>query len=308
MPSMPRTGSVRQRRRRDWSGRRTVITLAIAIVAAGVLFFVLWPRSAPTAITTLTTPDFHSLAFHPTDPDVVFFGHHNGIMRSADGGRTWTDVVAQRGFDAMSLATHGAVQKRLYLAGHLILQRSDDGGATWRAIGHDLPSGDIHAMAVSRRDPDRLYAFVVGQGLFRSNDGGNRWIPLSQDVPPDVMSLAVAGSGTETLYAGSMRNGLLVSRDGGKTWEAVPGLRDQVLSLAADPSRDSTVYAGRADGLFKTTDGRSWTRLTYPRRTVVAVTVSPSRPQVVLAVGVDGARGLVYRSEDGGASWWSGKR
>lgn len=32
--------------------------------------------------------DFHALAFGPTEPDVVFFGHHNGVMRSQDGGRT----------------------------------------------------------------------------------------------------------------------------------------------------------------------------------------------------------------------------
>ena len=48
----------------------------------------------------------------------MFFGHHNGVMRSDDGGRTWKPLVDRRGFDAMQLATAGqANARRLYLAG-----------------------------------------------------------------------------------------------------------------------------------------------------------------------------------------------
>src|SRR3989304_6530363 len=52
----------------------------------------------------LRTADFHALAFSPNNPDVAFFGHHNGVMRSEDGGQTWSALVEQRNFDAMGLA------------------------------------------------------------------------------------------------------------------------------------------------------------------------------------------------------------
>src|SRR5438094_10148380 len=74
-------------------------------------------RERGGALATLTTGDFHALAFSPTDPDVIFFGHHNGILRSADGGRTWRPLVERRNFDAMGLAVSRANPRQVYLAG-----------------------------------------------------------------------------------------------------------------------------------------------------------------------------------------------
>ena len=52
----------------------------LLLVIFGLIFFTRASRSRPNAIGVLQTSDFHSLAFSPTDPNVVFFGHHNGIM------------------------------------------------------------------------------------------------------------------------------------------------------------------------------------------------------------------------------------
>src|SRR5262245_41847119 len=101
------------------------------------------------AITTLRTADFHSLAFSPDNPNIVFFGHHNGLKRSEDGGLTWSALVDRSNFDAMSLAMSRANGRQLYLAGHDIFQVSMDGGATWQAVAHNLPGTDIHGFAMS---------------------------------------------------------------------------------------------------------------------------------------------------------------
>jgi len=257
------------------------------------------------AIATLRTGDFHALAFSPSDPNVVFFGHHNGMMRSDDGGRTWSTLVDRPNFDAMGLAVSRTNGRQIYLAGHDIFQVSTDGGATWQPVTHNLPGTDIHGFAMSPDDPNRLYALVAGQGAFQSTDGGRTWQPLGS-LPNDVMALAAAGGNPETIYAGSMSAGVLRSADGGRSWtQATAGMGARgVYALAVNSSTQQTVYAGVDGGLYKSTDGgASWSKLPFPGDNAVALTVSSSQPNVVLAISVKGQQGLVYRSEDGGQSW-----
>ena len=264
------------------------------------------------AIATLQTLDQHALLFSPTDANVVFFGHHNGVMRSDDGGRTWRPLVDRRGFDAMQLASAGPGNpRRIYLAGHDVFQASDDGGATWRPVEHNLPGTDIHQFALNPNDASRLTAVVVGFGAFRSGDGGRTWTRLASQPPDDVTALASAGGSPETLYVGTARSGVLRSSDEGQSWTSVSGAASSdatfrsVLALAVDPSDRRVLYAGTENGLAKSTDGGSnWIALPYPGDNALAVAVNPTQPNVVLAVAsTPRHQGLVYRSDDAGQSW-----
>lgn len=106
----PRPGATRPRGR-PTSGTPTrglpkpllIAGLILAIVAIiGVGLSLRGGGQTGGAIATLQTADFHALAFTPDNPNVVFFGHHNGMMRSDDGGRTWTPLVERQNFDAMA--------------------------------------------------------------------------------------------------------------------------------------------------------------------------------------------------------------
>ena len=287
-----------------------IVGFILALVAVVAVSLSLRGGGQPGgAIATLQTADFHALAFSPDNPNVVFFGHHNGIMRSDDGGRTWTQLVERQNFDAMGLAVSRANGRQVYLAGHNVFQVSADAGASWQPVNHNLPGTDIHGFAMSLDDPNRLYTFVVGSGLFQSADGGRIWQTLSDKVPGDIMGLAAAGGMPETLYAVSMRFGVLRSTDGGQSWK--PAMQSvgagSLFTLAVDPAVHQTVYAGGEGGLYKSSDGgTSWSKLPFPADNVIAIAISPAQPNVVLAISVQGQQGLVYRSEDGGQSW--GKR
>lgn len=288
--------------------RAGILGAALAVlVALAAGYFLLSPRGGAGALSVLRTGDFHALAISPTDPNVVYFGHHNGLMRSDDGGRTWRPVVDRRNFDAMGLAVARTDGRRVYLAGHDVFQVSADGGATWQPVASNLPGTDIHGFASSPDDPDRLYAFVVGQGALQSGDGGRSWQKLPGQLPPDVMGLAAAGP--TTLYAASMRGGLLRSADGGATWAPtkLPDGAGMPMALAIDPAARQTVYAGAETGLYRSTDGgANWGKLPFPSGNVTALAVSPAQPNVLLAISVEGRDGLVYRSQDGGQSWGAG--
>jgi photosystem II stability/assembly factor-like uncharacterized protein len=311
-PRRGRTKATRARVRPGAAGRR-LPTLAVVLVVIALVggFLALRARGADgAALATLTTADFHALAFSPTDPDVAFFGYHNGLLRTDDGGKTWRPLVERRGFDAMNLAVDRSDPRRLYLAGHDVFQVSTDGGVSWQPEAHNLPGTDIHGFAMNPDDANRLAALVVGQGAFASGDGGHTWQRLEGRLPGDVMALASAGGSPETLYAASMAAGVLRSADGGRSWAAAAnGLGGGgATALAIDPADRRVVYAGTGGGLYRSADGgTSWARLPFPGDNVAALAVSPARPGRVLAIAVQGGRGLVYRSDDGGQSWDAGR-
>src|SRR5207244_10760202 len=121
-----------------------------------------------------------------------------------------------------------------------VLAKSTDGGRTWVDVRPSgLPTLDVHGFAVDPRRPNRLYAAVAGQGLYRSTDNGVSFTPVSKQVGGAVMALAVTPSGDS--LCGDMQQGLLVSRDGGKTWRRI--LAAQLMGLALNPRDPKRVLA-----------------------------------------------------------------
>ena len=55
-------------------------------------------------LSQIKTNDFHSMAVSPADPNLLLYGHHGGVLRSTDGGRTWnkTNLTAETD-DAMGM-------------------------------------------------------------------------------------------------------------------------------------------------------------------------------------------------------------
>lgn len=293
----------RQSARRIWLG---VSALVLVGMIAGAVVFVRRGDDRPGALGTIRAADAHALTVSPVDPNVAFFGHHNGVQRSTDGGRTWRALQERAGLDAMGLAVSSANPNQIVIAGHGVLQSSQDGGTTWQPIAHNLPGTDLHGFALDPDDPNRMTALVAGRGLFQSGDGGRTWQPLTGQAPADIMTLASAGGAPATLYATSMAGGLVRSTDGGATWSRTGnGIMGMVSAIAVDPAARRTLYAGAASGLYKSIDGgTNWTRLAaYPGANVTAVAVGPAGSGVVLAVAGGDGQALVYRSDDGGATW-----
>ena len=248
-------------------------------------------------IATLDTPDVHALIWSPTEPNTIFFGHHNGLLKSIDGGRTWQPTSLTNA-DAMSLATSPKAPTRMYAAGHGIFRRSDDGGATWTEPVGDLQGADIHGFAQNPADPDRLYALVADRGILTSPDAGATWIPVSS--APSHGALAVSADG-QTLLLGT---GFSVqeSSDHGASWKPsgaeLPG-NAQVLGLAVDPA-GNRIFAATSLGLYQRRGGGTTWEPTPLTGVILTVAISPVQPNSVLVVD-DQKR--VFRSDDGGATW-----
>src|SRR5205809_2665101 len=131
----------------------------------------------------------------PQQPNVFYIGVNNGgVWKTTDYGLTWTPI-----FDDQPTQSIGAIAVApsdpnvVYVASGEGLQRPDlsvgdgiykstDAGKTWMHLG--LRDGQqIPALAVDPRNPDRLFAAVLGhpyganteRGIFLSEDGGMSW-------------------------------------------------------------------------------------------------------------------------------------
>lgn len=257
-------------------------------------------------LSQIKTNDFHSMAVSPADPNLVLYGHHGGVLRSTDGGRTWlTTNLTGATDDAMGMGISGAEPDIVYAAGHDTFFKSTDGGQTWRSLDPDLPGRDIHGMAVAPDHAGRLYANVVRYGFYRSDDGGETWTKAnSGSFPGDVIQ--VSASAGDVVYVASVQGGVLRSDDAGATFRGTARLSGGVLTVAASATDPDVVYAGTESGLFASTDGgKSWVARAVPGGgQVMVAAVSPADPSDITVVAVQGDRaGHVFRSKDGGATW-----
>jgi photosystem II stability/assembly factor-like uncharacterized protein len=243
-------------------------------------------------IASYRPPDIHALAVHPTDPDVIFFGSHRGMLISRDAGRKWTPIGPTG--DAMGIAMPPG-SRTAYAAGHDVFFRSDNGGETWSSADPALPGTDIHGFAGSSAKPGRLYAFVVGHGLFWSFDFGATWA-RGGTAPGSTMSMAVASTTDRDILFASTMEGVQRSRDGGATWERVPELGGGYVSATG-----ARAYAAAGARVLVSSDaGMRWEQRPFPHGEAVLIAAAPTDPDTVYVL----AEGLsVWRSTDGGRRW-----
>ena len=273
-----------------------VATASLVALVSGVLALATRSGDGGASSSGLpNTADYHSLLVEPKSASALVLGTHEGLFRSADGGRTWTKAELD-GRDAMNLAR--PAEETVWAAGHNVLAKSSDGGLSWEdAEPAGLPGLDVHGFAADPRDPNRLYAAIAGEGVYRSTDGGRSFSLVSDVVGPGVMALAVLDDGT--VLAGDMqRQALVASADGGTTWKGV--VQASIMGLAVNPSRPALVLAA-GPGVLRSADGGStWKQPLALDEGAGAIAWAPSDPRVAYVLGLDRS---LWRSDDFGATW-----
>ncbi|HKI85133.1 MAG TPA: glycoside hydrolase, partial [Thermoanaerobaculia bacterium] len=231
---------------------------------------------------------------------------------------------------------------------------SDDYGRSWKPIFDDEGTQSIGAIAVAPSNFEIVYVasgeglqrpdLSVGDGIYRSADGGRTWTHLGLRDGQQIPALAVDPSNPDRLFAAVLghpygpnsERGVFRSTDGGKTWKNVL-YKDEntgAYDVDIDPADPQVVYAslwqarqgpweynnaygGGEGGLFKSTDGgTTWHQLSngLPKHIVqLNLAIAPSQPDrlyAILATALSspyqsGKSMGLYRSDDAGASWYS---
>jgi hypothetical protein len=120
----------------------------------------------------------------------------------------------------------------------------------------------------------------------------------------DCRTIAIAPSSSNVIYAGGASSAgqpwLFKTTDAGVTWDTLAGLgADTTLrALAVHPADPDIVFAGKADGVYRSTDGgTNWTATGLT--SVRAIVIDPSAAETVYA----GTPSGVYVSASGGGGW-----
>lgn len=187
------------------------------------------------------------LAIDPRNADVVYVGTTvDGLRRTLDGGATWTTVTAVPAGGRTSAGDAG---------GHSVYFDASGGAAAGRS--------------------QVIYADSVGNGIWRSADGGTSWqrIAGTGTTPRSASRASIASDGTLYLSdnAGSAVGNLWRWRGGAWTNIAVSPTTS-AQSITVDPGQPQRLYAwdGGGRGYRSLDGGGSWTPLQHPNRRTAA--------------------------------------
>lgn len=224
--------------------------------------------------------------------------------------------------------------------------KSNDGGATFASIFDEHPQS-IGVVTLDPKNPDEVIwvgtgetwtrnSVSVGDGLYKSTDGGTNWkeIPGFENSER-IASVVINPNNTDEVYVGVMGalwsdsedRGVYKTTDGGKTWKKVlyVGPSTGVSDVLMDPKNPNILYAsmwefrrtawgfnsgGETSAIYKSTDaGKTWNKLSNDlpigKLGRIGIALAPSDSKIIYAVietGIKETNGL-WRSDDAGNSW-----
>ena len=223
--------------------------------------------------------------------------------------------------------------------------KSNDGGASFKSI-FDEHIQSIGCITVDPSKPDQNIwvgtgetwtrnSVSMGDGIYKSTDGGNTWKNMGLPKSDRISSIVVDPKNSDVVWVGvlgglwadSEERGIYKTTDGGTTWQKVFYIDPKTgcSDLIMDPSNPSVMYAsfwefrrtawsfssgGEKSALYKSTDGgKTWNKIHngFPQGKLgrIAIAVAPSNSSIlysVLETEKPEKNGL-YRSEDAGATW-----
>ncbi len=109
-----------------------------------------------------------------------------GLLRSLDGGLTWSVLPATAGQEVFAVAVAPSTPARVFARIGGDVRRSTDGGATFEAAVPTAPEGVV-ALAVDPANPDVAWAVGGFEEVFRSGDGGATWAPIAPALLPELL-------------------------------------------------------------------------------------------------------------------------
>jgi photosystem II stability/assembly factor-like uncharacterized protein len=176
------------------------------------------------------------IAYDATDPNLVYAGTGGtGLWKSTDLGETWRTVPISGALPPVgiaSIAPHPDASRTVYVRLYSTaatpnpeaeLYVSRNAGTTWVQLGDVEQSGGLWFVPPQPgKPPYVLYTVSAVDGLYRSYDGGQNWLPVKGVPRPYVLA---AGSDNErvVVYVGSL--GGVVSAGGpvALASQAIPG-------------------------------------------------------------------------------------
>lgn len=226
-----------------------------------------------------------------TNPDILYVGtgehalrgdvsHGDGVYKSTDGGKTWTNVGLKDTRQIARVIIHPTNPDIVYVGaiGHFTgpneergVFRTKDGGATWEKILYQDENAGVIDLEMDRKRPNLLYAATwevrrypwgirsggEGSKIYRSKDGGDTWGEITENpgLPKAKVRERIGLTLTEAkrgrayaLISSDAGKGLYRTDDDGDTWKFMTddtrlfARTYYFMHIVADPSVADRVY------------------------------------------------------------------
>ncbi|MGF1568331.1 MAG: WD40/YVTN/BNR-like repeat-containing protein [Nodosilinea sp.] len=238
-----------------------------------------------------------SIALDPGNPNLIYAAAGGDLLKSSDRGQTWHptplrtaagDPVKMDGngdwrWAGERLAVDPNNVQIIYFASRFDgLFVSIDGAETWASVDRfptaGLPTGGLTFVQfdpnsagpgpTSARISQTIYVGATGHGIYRSQDGGQRWALLTNGPGANQNPQQAVVAKNSTLYVTTFTS---ADQPQGAVWqyqqerwtEITPQPGRNYSAIANDPQQPNTVvvaeYPFSPEGLHRTTDdGQTW--------------------------------------------------
>jgi photosystem II stability/assembly factor-like uncharacterized protein len=258
----------------------------------------------------------------------ILVGTVGQSVLASDDGERWSRLGPNLGFHSDAIVrclTNAPGRPEVLWAGtDRGILRSEDAGRSWCRLEAPFQNQQVWRISISPHDEQVVFA---GTGtpspacIFRSDDGGKTWQPLSVDIVeecpavgvPRVTDIAVDPSDPRQLWASIEVDGMRRSVDGGQTWTRINGSITNPDGHAASVSSgqpklvvltvNNEIHVSRDGGAtFESVGVREHFPYTHVRD-VVFDAVDANTAWAAIGDATPGTTGVLMRTRDGARSW-----
>jgi photosystem II stability/assembly factor-like uncharacterized protein len=242
-----------------------------------------WKQADVPTRATLTAAHFFGTELGPA------VGHDAVIVRTTDGGSSWT-LVHQAPeeeaplLDVIFLDARRAIAIGAY--GSALV--SSDGGASW--VDQPVGEEDFHLNAIARSATGRLYIAAESGNAYRSDDDGETWRLL--ETPYEGSFFGILPLDGDTVLLFGLRGNLFRSEDAGESWRPIETGTVAMLNAGIQLPGGRIVVVGLGGNVLVSGDGgRSFSLWQQESRLGIQALAPAGRDRLVL-VGEGGVRPL----------------
>ena len=214
----------------------------------------------------------NAIAFHPTDPDILYVGSPSGgLWRTTVGGNEWEPLTDDQPTLGVS------------------------------AIIVDYSDPDVLYLGTGDRDAGDAF----GIGVFRSTDAGETWTLWNNGMGEKTVGRMIQHPADPLTLIAATNGGVYKTIDGGLNWyQTATGNFKEILFK---PFAPDVIYAAAGANFYKSVDGgENFSQVTsgLPSGSRGVIAVTPAAPDYVyFLITTDNEYKGIYRSTNSGSSF-----
>jgi len=187
---------------------------------------------------------------------IILVGTSNGVFKSLNGETFNRAGLQELHVNALAEKVMPGQKPTLFAATKNGLFYSQNYGLSWRPSLNGLPQTNLLQVMVDFKQPGNVYVVSEERGLYKSNDGGESWVPMAQKVP-QLGGFRLAQAVDEklnrtVLYLTNFSGEVFKSEDSANTWIKMGSKINNVgLCIALSSLVPTPVYIGTLSGVYK---------------------------------------------------------